>query len=83
MEKTIYSGEYTKVIELIRDLREKSGLTQVEVAEQLGITQSFVSKVERGERVLDVIQLRTFCIALGTTLPAFVRKLEKQLESLR
>ncbi|GAB5407554.1 MAG: hypothetical protein Aurels2KO_57850 [Aureliella sp.] len=83
MEKTIYSGEYTKVIELIRDLREKSGLTQVEVAERLGITQSFVSKVERGERVLDVIQLRTFCFALGTTLPAFVRKLEKQLESLR
>jgi hypothetical protein len=35
--------------------------------------------VEIGERRLDVIQLRTMCRALGTTLLAFVTKLESRL----
>lgn len=79
MEKTIFSREYREVIALIRELRESSGLTQVDLAAELGVTQSFVSKMERGERVLDIIQLRTICHILGTTLPVFVKSLEKHL----
>jgi transcriptional regulator with XRE-family HTH domain len=46
---------------------------------RLGQSQSFVSKAEAGERRLDVVQLRTICQALGTTLPTFVAKLEERL----
>lgn len=80
MEKTIFSREYKETVEILRGLREASGLTQVELADELGVTQSFVSKIERGERILDIIQLRTVCHVLGTTLPAFVRSLEKNLK---
>ncbi|MDO9129434.1 MAG: helix-turn-helix transcriptional regulator, partial [Anaerolineales bacterium] len=31
-------------------MRQKRGITQVELAEKLGVPQSFVSKYESGER---------------------------------
>ncbi|RWP14706.1 MAG: XRE family transcriptional regulator [Mesorhizobium sp.] len=37
-------------------LRKAKGLTQEQVAEKLGRTQSFVAKYEGGERRLDVIE---------------------------
>ena len=43
-----------------RQARVDSGLTQAEAARRLGRTQSFVSKAERGERRLDVVELRSF-----------------------
>ncbi|WP_437186779.1 helix-turn-helix domain-containing protein [Planctomicrobium sp. SH668] len=79
MEKSIYTDEYSVLLELLAALRQKSGITQVELAQLLGQSQSFISKVERGDRRLDVIQLRTIVQTLGSTLPEFVSALEKQL----
>jgi transcriptional regulator with XRE-family HTH domain len=79
MEKSIYTDEYAVVLALLRETRLAAKLTQVELAERFGQSQSFVSKVEIGERRLDLIQLRTICRALGTTLPAFIAQLEQQL----
>lgn len=79
MEKSIYTREYAALLRLLKQARLDANLTQVQLAEKLGQTQSFVTKCERGERRLDVIQLRTICRALGTTLPAFVARLEEQL----
>jgi transcriptional regulator with XRE-family HTH domain len=79
MDKSIYTREYTILRELLRQTRRRAKLTQTEVAARIGQTQSFVTKCERGERRLDVIQLRTICLALGTTLTAFTRKLERRL----
>lgn len=45
--------------------RNAAGITQVELAERLGKPQSFVSKVERGERRLDVIEFCQVAEALG------------------
>ena len=79
MEKSIYTTEYAALLELLRETRRKAGLTQVRLAQELGVSQSFVAKAEKGERRLDVIQLRTICLALGTTLKEFVRKVEERL----
>lgn len=79
MDKSIYSREYAMVTRLLKEARDAAGLTQMELAEKLGQSQSFVSKFERGERRLDVVQLRTVCSVLGTTLPDFVDSLEKAL----
>ncbi len=80
LEKTIYAPEYAVVLRLFREAREQSGLTQVELAERLGQTQSFVSKIERGDRRLDLIQLRTILAHFDVTLPEFVARLESQLD---
>ena len=61
MEKSVYTDEYQVVIDLLRELRTESGMTQVQLAEALDQSQSFVSKYERGDRRLDVIQLKTVC----------------------
>ena len=80
MDKSIYTREYAVVLRLLREARERAGITQVELAAKLGQSQSFVSKAERGDRRLDVIQLRTILGALGVTLADFVRGLEAELE---
>ena len=79
LEKSIYTGEYSAVIRLLRQAREDAGLTQVDLAKRLGQTQSFVSKFERGDRRLDIIQLRTILSHLGVTLAEFVQRLESEL----
>jgi transcriptional regulator with XRE-family HTH domain len=79
MEKSIFTDEYGVLLDLLRETRQAAQLTQVQLAKRIGQSQSFVSKVEIGERRLDVIQLRTLCQALGTTLPAFIAQLEERL----
>jgi transcriptional regulator with XRE-family HTH domain len=81
MDKSIHTREYKALLALLREARQAAGVTQVELAKRLGQSQSFVSKMEIGERRLDLIQLRTVCHILGTTLPAFVAKLEARLKA--
>lgn len=53
---SIYSEQYQLVIKKVREARREQGLTQAVVAERLGKPQSFLAKVENGERRLDVIE---------------------------
>lgn len=77
MEKSIYSQEYSLFIAQLRNAREERGLTQTDVAEKLGQTQSFVSKVERSERRLDVVELRAFCDAIGIPFQKFIAQMDR------
>ncbi|MEJ7592041.1 MAG: helix-turn-helix transcriptional regulator [Planctomycetaceae bacterium] len=79
MEKSIYTDEYSVVIQLLKELRKSAGVTQVQIAEKLGQSQSLFSKYERGELRLDVIQLRTVAQTLGLTLVEFAAMLETRL----
>ena len=79
MEKSLFTAEYAVMLTLLRETRQHAGLTQVQLAERLGQSQSFVSKVERGETRLDLIQLRTICQSAGTSLQEFVAALEGRL----
>lgn len=83
MEKSIYSREYSLFLEQLRKAREDKGLTQTELAERLGQTQSFVSKVERGERRIDIVELRSFCRSVGIGFPTFVAQIDKVLDDER
>ena len=52
-----FSAPYLRLQELLVEARHARGFTQAEIADQLQVPQSFVSKYERGERRLDVIEL--------------------------
>ena len=65
--------------DILRDARIAAGLTQAELAQDLGAGQSFVSKYESGERRLDVAEVRRIAIALNSSLPEVVSKLESLL----
>jgi transcriptional regulator with XRE-family HTH domain len=67
------------LLSLLRQARLDAGLRQVDVAAKLGVAQSYVSNYEKGERRLDILELRDVCEIVGITLPAFVERLEGKL----
>ena len=83
MSKSIYRDDYALFLRHLRNAREKAGLTQEQVARKLGLTQTFISKCERGERRLDIIELRDFCTTLGLSLGEFVAEFETALKKGR
>jgi ribosome-binding protein aMBF1 (putative translation factor) len=72
----IRKSEYLAFARLLREARERSGLTQRDVAKQLGVPQSFVSKYESGERRLDLLEVRRICSVLNTDLVDIAGKVE-------
>ena len=59
------------VYEKLRSMREEAGLRQGQIAEYLGVTQTFISKVETGERNLTVDQLEKLVNLYGYSLDIF------------
>ncbi|MEM9541625.1 MAG: helix-turn-helix transcriptional regulator [Cyanobacteria bacterium P01_E01_bin.42] len=76
MIKSTFSQEYLVFLECLRTTRKEAGLTQEQLAEHLYQTQSFISKCERGERRIDIVELRAFCLAFKMPLADFIQKLE-------
>ncbi|CAM4338927.1 Predicted transcriptional regulator [Yersinia intermedia] len=62
---SIYSDEYQSVIKSLRDQRIAKGITQESLASALGRPQSFIAKVENGERRLDVVEFVHIAKLLG------------------
>jgi transcriptional regulator with XRE-family HTH domain len=79
MEKSIYTAQQKKLQELLRQIRTEADLRQTELAERLGVPQSFVSKYEIGERRLDILEIREVSKAVGISLEEFARRLEESL----
>ncbi len=79
MKKSVFTREYQVLLQVLHAARKKAQVTQVELASRLGRSQSFVSKCERGERRLDVVQFRETCHALGTTFPKIINEFERRL----
>jgi transcriptional regulator with XRE-family HTH domain len=76
---SLHEASYRLLLERIRSVRRAANVTQAELAEKLGTDQSFVSKYERGERRLDVVELRAICRALGIDFVSFLSEFEKEL----
>ncbi|WP_287876605.1 MULTISPECIES: helix-turn-helix transcriptional regulator [Acidovorax] len=66
MPITVYHPRYQALREGLVALRKKAGLSQVQLAERLGVGQSFVSKIERGESYVDVMLFVDWCQACDT-----------------
>lgn len=60
-------------------LRIGKGLTQLEMAEIIGVPQSTISKIESGNRRLDILEVRNLCLKLNLSLSQFITQLEKNI----
>ena len=80
MRKSIHTKNYTIFLELLVEARHRAGLTQAQLGQRLPFGQPGISKIERGERRVDVIELRLICERLGVTLNDFIEQLERRLE---
>ncbi|GKX58454.1 helix-turn-helix domain-containing protein [Leminorella grimontii] len=72
---SIYSSEYQLVIKSLREARMQKGITQERLAQALKRPQSFVAKVESGERRLDVIEFSYIARLLGIDPALLLQKI--------
>lgn len=72
---SIYSSEYQLVIKSLREARMQKGITQEKLAQALKRPQSFVAKVESGERRLDVIEFAYIARLLGIDPALLLQKI--------
>lgn len=74
MSKTIYSKDHKFLTEQLKKARQETGLNQEEVAKILGRSQSYISKIEAGQRRVDVVQLKEFAKTYKKPLDYFIKK---------
>jgi transcriptional regulator with XRE-family HTH domain len=75
MPKSRHSKQYERLLSALRQARLDAGLTQTEVASKFGAHASFVSKVESGERRIDVVELAEFCRIYGVGVTVFLARI--------
>ena len=67
-----YQAKYQKLTAKLRSARQEAGLTQVKAGKLLKKPQAYVSKIERGERGVDAVELAEFAKVYGKELNYFV-----------
>ncbi len=74
--KTIYKTRYRIIIQKLITIRKQKGITQQVLANKLQKAQSYIAKIEKYERKLDLIEFIEICEALGTSASELVREIE-------
>lgn len=76
---SIFPNDYRAVIAAMVRVRKEKRITQVQLADALRVHQSFISKVERGERRLDIAELLHICEALDVPINSLVSIIPSRL----
>lgn len=64
LRTSIYSAEQVWLRELFILQRNKLGLSQRELAKKMNVVYSLISKIETGDRRLDILEFIQYCQAL-------------------
>jgi len=75
-QKTIFRDEYTRLICILRDMRENRRLSQAELGMLVGQDQSFVSKYENRVRRLDFLETLDICRVLEIDIHKLINELK-------
>jgi transcriptional regulator with XRE-family HTH domain len=78
VKEALYERSYTAFTGLLKEERKKAGLTQAKLAKKLRRPQSYVSKYERGDRRLDVIEFLEIARAIGFDPHELLLKLDSK-----
>jgi len=76
MTKSVFTKKYNKFREMLVKRRNESGLTQVTLANRLGIPQPDVSRNETGVRRVDLVEFLEIAKAIGFDPLEFIKELE-------
>ena len=75
MPRSVFSAKYTRFLEMLIRARKASGKTQMDLALMLNRPQSYVSKFERGERRLDIVEFLEIAELLKIDVQRFIEQL--------
>lgn len=76
--KSVFTKEYEALVRTLIEERKRRGLKQADIANRLGRPQSFVSKYERGERRLDVVEFIYIARIVGFSPANLIQNLENE-----
>ena len=76
--KTLGSARHKVLVDLIVAKREAAGLTQSQLAEKIGEYQSFVARLESGQRRIDVIEFLELASILGFDPAKAIRAIQQK-----
>lgn len=76
MEKTIHSRTYKELVAWLKQCRVKKGISMRALADELGVSHSWVGKIEQMERRLDVLEYVKLCACLGVNPNKGIDKLK-------
>ena len=78
-KKTIFDPKYKKMIESLKSIRMKQGISQRDLANKLGMAHSYIGRAETCERRLDIMDLIAILRALNLTDSEIIKFLQKLL----
>lgn len=76
MTKPIYKDQTYALIAILRTARISRGLTQVQLSEKIGRSQSYVAKYENNERSLKIIEFLEICEALDVSPSKIIKEID-------
>lgn len=80
MTTSTHTEEYQALRTILREARLNAGVTQHQLAERLGKPQSYVAKVEGGERRIDVIEFIAFARAIGADASSLFQRVSNSID---
>jgi transcriptional regulator with XRE-family HTH domain len=81
MTRSTHYPRYQLFLDALGKARRDAGVTQTELADRVGNRQVFISKLERGDRRMDVVDLFEYCEAAGIEFLPFVKDLKARFEA--
>ena len=77
MVRTGHSPRHEALRAFLVERRDKAGLSQTELAKRLRRSQSYVSYVETGQKLVDVVEMMEWADAIGFDVGEIIKRLAK------
>ena len=83
MRKSVYSPESALLARVISDARKRAGVHQADLAHRLGMDQTTISNIERGQRRLDVVEFYLIMREIESDSIAIFSELVREWDNMR
>jgi len=77
MARTLGSPRHEALRAFLVEHRDKAGLSQTDLAKRLRRSQSYVSYVETGQKLVDVVEMMEWAEAIGFDVGEIIKRLAK------
>lgn len=75
--KSLFTRKHTQLRKMLVKARKDAKLTQVQLAAKLRRRQAYISRIERGERRVDVVEFVDIARAIGFDPAKFIAEFER------
>lgn len=76
---SLYDPDYRKLLDSLRVARVSAGLSQEQVGERIGRHQTFVSKMEKAQRYLDIPDFVRWALVVNVDPASLIARLRDDL----